>query len=89
MKQLRLRPFIGENDLQRKVAWARGVLESGERVKVAVRLRGRENARPELGRQVIERVVEALADVSSTGTMGHQGNSWSILLIPAKGNSGG
>lgn len=84
MKQLRLRPFIGDHDLQRKVAWARDVLESGEQVRVAVRLRGRENARPELGRQIIERVVEALDDVASTGTMSHQGNSWSALLIPAK-----
>ena len=84
MKQLRLRPFIGDHDLQRKVAWARDVLESGEQVRVAVRLRGRENARPELGRQVIERVVAALADVASSGTVSHQGNSWSILLIPAK-----
>ena len=81
VKQLRLRPFIGDSDLRRKIAWARGVLESGESVKVVVRLRGRENARPELGRQVIDRVVSALVDAHiAIGTLSHQGNTWSVQL---------
>lgn len=84
MKQLRLRPFIGDNDLQRKIEWARGMLESGEQVAVVVRLRGRENARPELGQQIIERVVEALANAASSGTAARRGNTWSVTLSPGK-----
>ncbi len=85
VKQLRLRPFIGDSDLQRKIAWARSVLESGEAVKVVVRLRGRENARPEVGRQVIDRVIAALAEVGiGIGTLSHQGNTWSVQLTRAK-----
>jgi translation initiation factor IF-3 len=83
LKELRLRPYISDHDLQRKVAWVRRALELGERVKVTVRLRGRENARPECGQKLIGRIVTTLSDVATTGTPSKRGTD--ILLIPVAG----
>ena len=43
-----------------KIRKAEEFLGDGDKVKVSVRLRGRENAHPELGRQLLDKIVEAL-----------------------------
>lgn len=57
-------PNIGEGDLQNRIERTEEFLEEGHRVKMSVRLRGRENAHPEIGMQKIETVVEQLSNIA-------------------------
>lgn len=61
LKEIQLRPGIAEHDLETKVAHARGFLEEGMQVKVALRFRGREMRHPELGQQVVAQFLTAVA----------------------------
>lgn len=60
LKEMRLKPKIGEHDLLFKTKLIENFLNDGDKVKVTVNFRGRENAHPELGRAVLEEVVKRL-----------------------------
>jgi len=84
VKEIRLRPKTGEHDIAYKVKDARRFLAEGSKVKVRVRFRGREITYPELGREVLKRVADELADVA---TVEHEpymeGRSMLIILTPS------
>ncbi|HEY7022081.1 MAG TPA: translation initiation factor IF-3 [Ktedonobacterales bacterium] len=60
LKEIRLSPRTDDHDLNVKIRKAEEFLGDGDKVKVSVRLRGRENAHPELGRQLLDKIIEAL-----------------------------
>ncbi len=62
LKEIRMQPKIEEHDLGFKTKHIRQFLDEGYKVKVTVRFRGRELAHTELGRNVLERVLELLED---------------------------
>jgi translation initiation factor IF-3 len=64
LKEIRVRPKIDVNDIEIKVRKAREFLEQGNKVQVTCLFRGREMAYQNLGREVLEKVVELLADVA-------------------------
>lgn len=64
LKEIRVRPKIDINDVEIKVRKAREFLEQGNKVQVTCLFRGREMAYQNLGREVLEKVVELLADVA-------------------------
>lgn len=64
IKEIRLRPKTGDHDIDYKVKNARKFLETGAKVKVRVRFRGREVTHPEVARQLMERISEELQDIS-------------------------
>jgi translation initiation factor IF-3 len=64
VKQVRIGLKIGEHDLQVKLTRARKFLEQGNKVKVSLLFRGREITRPELGRAILDRVMQQLEDVA-------------------------
>jgi len=64
VKEIRLRPRIDEHDLMTKLNRGRKFLTEGAKLKVTLMFRGRELARIDLGRLVMERVLEELADVA-------------------------
>lgn len=65
LKELRLRPFIGDHDFQVRVKRGREFLDDGDRVKVVVSFFGREITRKEFGFEVIRRFSESVADIAS------------------------
>lgn len=65
VKELRLRPKIGDHDLETKSKQARGFLEDGHKVKMTVLFKGRENLHQDIGRQVLQEVIDALKDVAT------------------------
>jgi len=83
IKEMRLKPKIGEHDLEFKTRLIEGFLKEGDKVKVTVNFRGRENAHPELGRQVLEEVVRRL---NSLGAVERapllEGRSMTMILSP-------
>ncbi|MCS7222102.1 MAG: translation initiation factor IF-3 [Anaerolineae bacterium] len=65
VKEVRLRPKTGEHDIAFKLRDARRFLESGAKVKVRVRFRGREIMHLEVGRELLDRVAQELADIAT------------------------
>lgn len=62
VKELRFSPNIEEHDLQTKANQGKSFLSAGDRVKVSVRFRGRELGYTDIGRKVLDRFVELIAD---------------------------
>ena len=60
LKEIRMQPKIDEHDLQFKTRHIHDFLIDGLKVKVTIRFRGRELAHTELGRKVLEKVLERL-----------------------------
>jgi translation initiation factor IF-3 len=65
VKQVRLGLKIGEHDLQVKLNKARQFLNQGHKVKISLLFRGREITHPQLGHDILARVMEQLADVAA------------------------
>lgn len=64
LKELRVRPKIDKHDRDFKVNQARGFLKAGHKVQFNMLFRGREMAHQEVGRDIMNLIVEELADVS-------------------------
>ncbi len=62
VKEVKLRPNIEDHDFYVKLKNAQRFLGDGNKVKVTIMFRGREMAHPELGRNVLERVLRELGD---------------------------
>jgi len=64
IKQMRIGLKIGQGDLDIKLRKIRGFLDDGDKVKIQVIFRGREMAHPEIGRALLDRILESLSDVA-------------------------
>ena len=64
VKEIRLRPRIDDHDLMTKLNHGRKFLQDGSKLKVTLMFRGREMARVDLGKIVMEKVLEELSDVA-------------------------
>lgn len=64
-KEVKLRPNIDDHDLATKLGMAKRFLKKGKHVKVTIMFRRREMRRPEIGYQLLERVVEELDDIAT------------------------
>jgi translation initiation factor IF-3 len=82
-KEIRLRVKIDVNDLRTKARRAGQFLDEGDRVKVTVQFRGREMTHANLGRDLLLRAAEMLAE---HGTIERQplleGRSMYIVMAP-------
>jgi len=63
VKDIRMKVRIDEHDLRVKLKYMREFLEDGDKVRVRIRFRGRENVHPELGERLFKRIVEELQDL--------------------------
>ena len=83
LKEIRITPNIDEHDLETKVRHARKFLSGGDKVKVSVRFRGRQNLHRDLGRDLLLRVVDMLDDVAQVDQMPRsEGRDMTMLLSP-------
>ncbi len=75
VKEIKFRPKVDEHDYQFKKKHIERFLEDGDKVKATIFFRGREMAHPEIGRRILERLVQELAEVAvaeSTAPAGRQ-----------------
>lgn len=83
IKEVRLSLNIDTNDFNTKVNRAIKFLEGGDKVKAALRFRGREMAHPELGTQIMQRFTEAVAEHGSVEKMPKlEGRSMVMFISP-------
>lgn len=62
IKEIKLRPATEEADYQVKLRNITKFLSHGDKVKVTMRFRGREMSHPELGMQLLKRMIKELND---------------------------
>jgi len=85
VKDMNLSLRIDEHDLRVKLKHMREFLEDGDKVRVRIRFRGRENAYPELGDKLVSRIVEELSDCGQLeGPPKKEGNFLTFSLLPKK-----
>ena len=85
IKEIRLRPKTNEHHRDLKVRDARRWLESGKKVKVRIRFRGREITYPEIALKDLKEIVEQLSDVSVVEQApGLVGRTLLMVLAPTK-----
>ncbi len=63
VKEVRLRPFIGEHDFETRRAKAKEFLADGNQLKINVLFKGREIVRKEFGFAVMKRFIDSLESV--------------------------
>jgi translation initiation factor IF-3 len=87
VKEIKFRPKVDEHDYQFKKKHIERFLEDGDKVKATIFFRGREMAHPEIGRRILERLIEDLAEVATPETMPRQeGNQMHTILAQKKKN---
>ena len=66
MKEIRVTPNTDTHDFEFKAKNARKFLEDGNKLKITVRFRGREMNYKSQGEELLNKFVEALADIANT-----------------------
>ena len=85
IKELRMKVRIGEHDFDITRRKAQEFLEEGDKVKVTVRFRGREQERPAFGKELLDRLAEDLSEVAVTEqTAKLEGRSMTMVLAPSR-----
>jgi translation initiation factor IF-3 len=64
LKEIKVRPKTGEHDLQVKIGHIKKFIGNKDKVKVSVIFRGREITLSELGRTVLQRIVEETEEIA-------------------------
>jgi translation initiation factor IF-3 len=64
IKEVKFHASVDEHDLQTKMRHIREFLAEGDKVKITLQYRGRENAHKELGMEVVTRVIKDLEAVA-------------------------
>ena len=89
VKEIKFRPKVDEHDYQFKKKHIERFLEDGDKVKATIFFRGREMAHPEIGRRILERLIEELAEVAVAETMPRHGRQPDAHHPVAAGGGGG
>ena len=86
IKEVRMSPGIDVGDFNTKLKNAQKFIADGNRVKVSVRFRGREMAHTDIGRDLLVRFAESVAEVANLDKEPKmEGRSMSIFLSPKAG----
>ncbi len=85
IKEMKYRPKIGAGDFDTKTRMVEKFLSDGHKVKITIMFRGRESAHPELGRKILDRIVEKLGDLARVETAAKlDGRNMTMVLGPER-----
>ncbi|MPY83334.1 MAG: translation initiation factor IF-3 [Actinophytocola sp.] len=85
IKEQKLRPKIDPHDYETKKGHVARFLSAGNKVKVTIMFRGREQSRPELGFRLLRRLADDVADLGSIESAPKQdGRNMIMVLAPHK-----
>lgn len=86
LKEYRLSVTIDIGDFETRKRNAQGYLEKGHKIKAFIRFKGRQMARPELGKEVLLKFADALSEVSVIEVEPKlDGRQMAMILAPKKG----
>jgi translation initiation factor IF-3 len=81
IKEVKFRPNTDTNDYDVKMRNVLRFLETGDKVKVTLRFRGREMAHQELGRELLERVAEDVSEIGKVENMPKMEGRQMVMMI--------
>ncbi len=85
VREIKLRPKIADHDYQTKKGHVERFLKHRDKVKVTIMFRGREQAHPERGRDLLQKLFEDLDGLATIESAPLQeGRNMSMLLGPSK-----
>ncbi|HZM81379.1 MAG TPA: translation initiation factor IF-3 [Candidatus Limnocylindrales bacterium] len=86
IKEMKLRPKIDSHDYETKKGHVLRFLRAGDKVKVTIMFRGREQHRPELGFRLLRKLEEEVADMGFVESQAKQdGRNMIMVLAPHRG----
>ncbi len=87
VKEIKFRPKVDEHDYDFKKKHIERFLQEGDKVKATIFFRGREIAHPEIGRRILERLIQEVSEVAVPENMPRmEGNSMHVILGPRPGS---
>ena len=85
IKEMKLRPKIDAHDYETKKGHVVRFLKAGDKVKITIMFRGREQSRPELGYRLLQRLGEDVRDLGFVESAPKQdGRNMIMVLAPHK-----
>lgn len=85
VREIKLRPKIADNDYKTKKGHVERFLKHNDKVKITIMFRGREQAHPERGRALLQKLYEDLDGLATIESEPLQeGRNMSMLLAPSK-----
>ncbi|MEW6636860.1 MAG: translation initiation factor IF-3 [Actinomycetota bacterium] len=85
VREIKLRPKIGDHDFNTKRGHVERFLKGGDKVKVTIMFRGREVQHPELGERLLRRLAEDLAEYGRVESQPNlDGRNMVMVLAPKK-----
>jgi len=86
IKEMKLRPKIDQHDYETKKGHIVRFLKAGDKVKVTIMFRGREQSRPELGLRLLKRLSDDVAELGVVESSPKQdGRNMIMVLAPHRG----
>jgi translation initiation factor IF-3 len=86
VKEIKFRPKVDEHDYDFKKKHIERFIEDGDKVKAVIFFRGREIAHPEIGRRILERLIQEVSEIAVAENMPRmEGNSMHVILGPRPG----
>jgi translation initiation factor IF-3 len=83
IKEVKMRPKTEEHDFQFKLRHIERFLQEGNKIKVTVVFRGRELAHPDLGRNMVNRIVEGIKEIGKVEQEAKfEGRNFVMILTP-------
>ncbi len=86
IKEIKFRPKTEGHDMDFKVKHVRRFLEEGNKVRLVIVFRGREITHPQTGAAVLNRVVEATADLSGVEVTPNMEGRRMVMILAPKAN---
>ena len=85
IKEMKLRPKIDPHDYETKKGHVVRFLKQGDKVKITIMFRGREQSRPELGYRLLQRMAEEIAEYGIVESSPKQdGRNMIMVVAPTK-----
>jgi translation initiation factor IF-3 len=85
IREIKLRPKIATHDYETKKGHVERFLRHHDKVKITIMFRGREQAHPERGRALLQKLFEDLGGIATVESQPLQeGRNMSMLLAPSK-----
>ncbi|HZE39649.1 MAG TPA: translation initiation factor IF-3 [Stackebrandtia sp.] len=83
IKEMKLRPKIDAHDYETKKGHVMRFLKAGDKVKITIMFRGREQSRPELGLRLLKKLGDEVADLGGVESAPKQdGRNMIMVLAP-------
>ncbi len=87
VKEVKMRPKTDQHDFDFKIKHVRRFIDEGNKAKITIRFRGREMAHPEVAAALLDKVFQAVKDVTVIAQpYKMEGRTMTMILAPGKPN---